>query len=186
VVAMQAEAWIEPDAPATLTVLVIEDDDDVREALVETFEEQGYATAGAAHGQAALDYLRDATELPCLIVLDLMMPVMDGRKFRLAQLATPGLANIPVIILITADYLRDCEFRVAVADGAEAIGQAKRGGPEGRPERSVNVTGEGRAHAKRELRPRFGVVACSCVTAARRSMERERARQRYTRPGRVH
>jgi CheY-like chemotaxis protein len=80
-------------------VLVVEDDPDIRATLCEALEDNGYSAAGAANGAEALEYLRTAAELPCLILLDLMMPVMDGQTFRTEQRADPKLANIPVVVI---------------------------------------------------------------------------------------
>jgi len=82
-------------------ILLIEDDHDVRDTLVEALRDQGYTVRTASNGADALHRLRDGWQ-PCLIVLDLMMPVMDGWEFRHAQLQDPALAAIPVVIL-TAD-----------------------------------------------------------------------------------
>jgi CheY-like chemotaxis protein len=79
-------------------VLIVEDDASIREALSETLEDAGYRTAAVEHGQAALEYLANAA-LPCLILLDLMMPVMDGPTFRAAMLRDERLAAIPVIVI---------------------------------------------------------------------------------------
>src|SRR5678815_5518609 len=81
------------------TVLVVEDDVDIRQALVEILEDQGFETLGARDGADALDILSRATDLPCVILLDLMMPVMDGAAFREAQRNDPRLASIPVVVL---------------------------------------------------------------------------------------
>lgn len=81
-------------------VLVIEDDEMIRESLMELLEDHGYQTDGAGHGREALDkLLAPTTAPPCLIVLDLMMPIMDGREFRRQQLADPALSQIPVVIM---------------------------------------------------------------------------------------
>ena len=81
-------------------VLVVEDQDLLREMLVQLLAAGGYRAVGVPHGQAALDHLRNpGTEKPCLILLALMMPVMDGWEFRRAQLADVGLAGIPVVVL---------------------------------------------------------------------------------------
>jgi CheY-like chemotaxis protein len=80
-------------------VLVIEDDIDIRESLMDFLEDNGYATVGAVHGQEALQKLGGSDLRPCMILLDLMMPVMDGRTFREQQLQQPGLSEIPVIIV---------------------------------------------------------------------------------------
>ena len=83
------------------SILIVEDDLDVREALTQVLEFEGYSVVGATNGQEALDRLR-AGEQPSLILLDLMMPVMDGLQFRAAQVRDPSLAHIPVIV-ISAD-----------------------------------------------------------------------------------
>lgn len=80
-------------------VLVVEDDEIIRESLVEFLVEQGYEASGAVHGRAALDHLSNAAARPNVIILDLMMPVMDGREFRQRQLADPLLSGIPVVII---------------------------------------------------------------------------------------
>ncbi len=80
-------------------VLVVEDDADIREALMDSLRESGCEVAGASNGVAALRYLATAQPLPCLILLDLMMPVMDGRAFRETQLQDPRIAHIPVVVL---------------------------------------------------------------------------------------
>jgi CheY-like chemotaxis protein len=79
-------------------VLVVEDDVDIQEALVRVLESEGYAVATAENGQAAIDYLRRSPP-PRVILLDLMMPVMDGWQFRGEQKRDPTLAGIPVIVL---------------------------------------------------------------------------------------
>jgi CheY-like chemotaxis protein len=80
-------------------VLVVEDEDMIRESLVEFLEESGYEAIGAIHGGDALDKLKSLTPLPCVILLDLMMPVVDGAAFRERQLGDPALSSIPVIVL---------------------------------------------------------------------------------------
>lgn len=80
-------------------VLVVEDDGEIREALLEILEEHGCEAVGAAHGAHALSYLRSTDSLPCIILLDLMMPVMDGQAFREAQVQDPALAHIPVVVI---------------------------------------------------------------------------------------
>ena len=78
-------------------ILIVEDDDDIRDALADALELAGYRVVSARHGQAALDWLRHSPQ-PRLILLDLMMPVMDGWQFRREQLKSPELARIPVIV----------------------------------------------------------------------------------------
>lgn len=78
-------------------VLVIDDDRDIRETLTEALEFNGYAVISAADGAEALQKLRQGP-LPCVILLDLMMPVMDGFQFRREQRLDPNLAGIPVVV----------------------------------------------------------------------------------------
>jgi CheY-like chemotaxis protein len=80
-------------------VLVIDDDRDIRDSLIEMLEEHGYGATGAANGRDALAVLEASAQPPCLILLDLMMPVMDGRAFRDEQLKNPAWAQIPVIVI---------------------------------------------------------------------------------------
>jgi CheY-like chemotaxis protein len=80
-------------------ILVVEDDELIRDSLVEFLDEQGYQATGAVDGVDALGRLRSGAPLPCVIVLDLMMPNMDGRSFREEQLRDPRLAAIPVIVV---------------------------------------------------------------------------------------
>ncbi|MCA9600481.1 MAG: response regulator [Polyangiales bacterium] len=79
--------------------MVVEDDHDIRETLREIIEGQGCRVRCAANGREALDLLTSETTLPSLLLVDLMMPVMDGRSFRRAQLEDPRLATIPVVIV---------------------------------------------------------------------------------------
>jgi CheY-like chemotaxis protein len=88
------------------TVLIVEDDDHIREALAETLIDHGFSVQTASNGCEAIDVLRGAAVRPQLILLDLMMPVMDGWAFRTAQLADPTLSHIPVVILSAVRDLR--------------------------------------------------------------------------------
>ena len=81
------------------TILVVEDDFFIRDMLVELLEEEGYTVQGASNGAEALQLLSSSAELPALILLDLMMPVMDGRLFRLEQQRDPRIEAIPVVVL---------------------------------------------------------------------------------------
>ena len=79
-------------------ILVIDDDEGVREAMVGILEMTGYRVASATNGKEALDYLRNAAT-PDLIISDLAMPVMDGKQFRRMQVKDPRLAKVPVIVV---------------------------------------------------------------------------------------
>jgi CheY-like chemotaxis protein len=80
-------------------VLVVDDDPDIRDTVIEVLEENGHPAQGASNGVEALEYLRAEAELPCLILLDLMMPEMDGPTFRAEMLKDPALSPIPVIVV---------------------------------------------------------------------------------------
>ena len=80
-------------------ILVIDDDDDIREAVQEVLQAEGYATQGATNGHHAQKMLEDAVDLPELILLDLMMPVMDGWDFLFWLDDNPKLRETPVAIM---------------------------------------------------------------------------------------
>lgn len=86
-------------------VMVVDDDDDIRETLAGLLEDEGYAVAAFATGRDALAALREGLA-PRVILLDLMMPVMDGAEFRREQLADPKLAPIPVVLVTAAGLER--------------------------------------------------------------------------------
>lgn len=83
-------------------ILIIEDDKDILETLQELLESQGYLIALAENGLDALKVLRDSLQLPDLILLDYMMPEMDGASFRVEQIKDRRISEIPVL-LMTAD-----------------------------------------------------------------------------------
>jgi CheY-like chemotaxis protein len=80
------------------TVLVVEDDADLREAIADVLSSAGLDVVTAGNGREALDALRDLRE-PALVLLDLKMPVMDGFEFRRRLLETPGVSEVPVVFL---------------------------------------------------------------------------------------
>lgn len=80
------------------SVLVVEDDLDLREMMVQVLWLEGFNVTTAENGQVALSQLAHEPK-PRLIVLDLMMPVMDGWQFRQHQCARPDLADIPVVVV---------------------------------------------------------------------------------------
>jgi CheY-like chemotaxis protein len=83
-------------------VLIVEDDADLREMMAQLLTLEGYGTATASNGREALRLLHEA-EVPKVILLDLMMPVMDGWEFRRQQRADPSIAELPVIVLSALD-----------------------------------------------------------------------------------
>lgn len=92
---------VSPSEDAGALILVVEDDDDTREAVCEMLQEEGYRVASTRNGQEAEDYLHSAARPDC-ILLDLSMPIMDGWTFtnRLQQL---GGRPIPIIVATAAE-----------------------------------------------------------------------------------
>jgi CheY-like chemotaxis protein len=76
-------------------VLIVEDDMDVRELMDVLLTNHGFETMTAANGREALQRMRNRR--PCVVLLDLMMPIMDGWEFRAEQLREPSLADVPVV-----------------------------------------------------------------------------------------
>ncbi len=97
-----------PDAPAI--VLIVEDDPDIAETVAFTLEDRGYHAEIVGNGREALDRLARGPR-PSLILLDLTMPVMNGWQFRRAQLASPELASIPVVVRTADASARDAGLR---------------------------------------------------------------------------
>ena len=85
-----------------MRILVVEDDDDIAEVLAIVLRGLGYVSIRASNGADALQLMRERPLLPNVILLDLMMPVMDGRQFRVEQLQDARLAHIPVIVMTGA------------------------------------------------------------------------------------
>lgn len=83
------------------TLLLVDDDADIRETYGLALEDAGYDVMSAASGAEALDVLRQGA-LPDLIVLDQTMPVVNGREFRALQLSDPTIAKVPVLLLTGA------------------------------------------------------------------------------------
>ncbi len=79
-------------------VLVVDDDPNILDVMLRLFESVGHAVVTAANGDEAMRHLQSGL-VPCVILLDLEMPVKDGISFRRVQLADPILARFPVIIL---------------------------------------------------------------------------------------
>jgi CheY-like chemotaxis protein len=79
------------------TVLIVDDEPDIRESLREALEGEGYAVMEAANGREALTLLPDLPR-PCALILDIIMPVMSGNELYAAMQANPTLADIPVVV----------------------------------------------------------------------------------------
>lgn len=97
------------------TVFIVDDDADIRESVAEALEDEGYNVKMAANGKEALDLLA-VEPSPCLILLDLMMPVMDGQQFRLAQQSDPAWAAIPVVLVSAGNQGKETAREMGAAD----------------------------------------------------------------------
>jgi CheY-like chemotaxis protein len=80
-------------------VLLVDDDPDIRESLSELLDANGYEVLQAENGQIALDVLKKTPRFPCVVVLDLSMPVLDGREFLKLRASDPILRGIPVVVV---------------------------------------------------------------------------------------
>lgn len=80
------------------SILVVEDDDEIRTCLQQVLELEGFHVEAAANGREALDRLA-STERPCVILLDLLMPVMNGLEFMQAMGTNRETADIPVVVV---------------------------------------------------------------------------------------
>jgi CheY-like chemotaxis protein len=80
------------------TIMIVEDDISIREVLQESLESEGFLTVQAENGKEGLDKLASIPK-PSVILLDMMMPVMDGRKFLDIVKQDPNLKTIPIIVV---------------------------------------------------------------------------------------
>jgi CheY-like chemotaxis protein len=87
----------------TQTIFLVDDDLELTEALSELLEKEGYSTVRAQNGQKALDILKKMSRSPLLIILDMTMPVLDGRGFLAERAHDSGLMEIPVIVVSGSD-----------------------------------------------------------------------------------
>jgi CheY-like chemotaxis protein len=92
-------------AVAHCPILIVEDDADLREMMAQLLTLEGFRASTVANGREALEYLSQGDK-PDVILLDLMMPVMDGWEFRRQQQADSSLNKVPVIVLSALDQQR--------------------------------------------------------------------------------
>jgi CheY-like chemotaxis protein len=107
--------YIAPNVPCP--VLLVEDDDATREITRKILEKEGLKVSEAINGQLALESVRN--ELPCLILLDLMMPEMDGFQFIERMRSDPNWRTIPIVVLTAKDL--DDEDRLRLNGSVETI-----------------------------------------------------------------
>jgi CheY-like chemotaxis protein len=89
----------EPSVSPPRTVLVVDDDSDIRELLQEVLRSEGYGVIAAENGRVALEHLRSGAPLPALVILDLMMPVMNGWELLDQLRADPELRALAVMVI---------------------------------------------------------------------------------------
>jgi CheY-like chemotaxis protein len=87
-----------PSVKSTKTVVVVEDEEDICETLRDVFEDEGYNVGVASNGLEALALIRRLPDKPCIVILDLMMPIMDGNEFYRELKADPAFDDVPVVI----------------------------------------------------------------------------------------
>lgn len=80
------------------TVLLVEDTEDLRRFFSEVLTSAGYRVIGVENGQEAMEWLETTDVPPGLVVLDMMMPIMDGKTFLQKLQETPRLAALPVVV----------------------------------------------------------------------------------------
>ena len=98
-----------------MTILVVDDDVGIRHLLTVFLTHKGYSAVGVANGAEALHYLQHNPVRPELILLDLMMPVMDGVVFRRHQQQTPEFAAIPVVVLSATAEMQEHALKLRAA-----------------------------------------------------------------------
>jgi DNA-binding response OmpR family regulator len=98
-------------------VLLVEDDQDIRDAVAESLEQAGYGVSTAENGASAISSLEAAGELPHLILLDLMMPVMDGEHFLKEMKKNASWASVPVVLLTADGNAQAKAARLGVSNG---------------------------------------------------------------------
>jgi CheY-like chemotaxis protein len=99
---MTAELSRSLPRPRQCPVLIVEDDADLREMMAQLLTIEGFQAATVANGKEALDYLHNVSR-PDVILLDLMMPVMDGWEFRRRQREEQRIKDVPVVVLSALD-----------------------------------------------------------------------------------
>jgi CheY-like chemotaxis protein len=97
------------------TILVVDDDPDVRDAISNVLADEGYQVTSAGNGREALERLHQQIR-PSLILLDMVMPDMDGWRFKMELKKEPELAAIPVVILSAHGNVRDAALALGAAD----------------------------------------------------------------------
>jgi CheY-like chemotaxis protein len=104
---------VEAQIPSNRAVLVIDDDDDVRESLVDVIQETGRQAFGAGSAAAALGLL-ETLPRPCLILLDIMMPGMNGFEFIELIQQRPDADDFPILVISATSAVERAKYYTAV------------------------------------------------------------------------
>ena len=107
-------------------IMVIDDDQDFRLSLCELLVEEGFLVSTAKDGDSGLKSLMFLSDLPDLILLDLMMPVKSGLEFRKEQLSTYELSHIPVVFMSGMGFLEGETCLAKPFDDKELLGRLNR------------------------------------------------------------
>jgi two-component system, sensor histidine kinase and response regulator len=81
-----------------MAILIVDDEPDIRDSLREWLEDEGYDVATAADGAEALELLAGGQQVPCLVILDLLMPNVSGSEVYRRMQCDPRLATVPVVV----------------------------------------------------------------------------------------
>ncbi len=97
-------------------ILVVDDEPTIRELLVELLTTEGYVAEAVANGWVALEWLRAHHPMPCLVLLDMMMPVMDGRQFLSVIEEDSTFGAVPVVVITAHDVCKELRNSPRVVD----------------------------------------------------------------------
>lgn len=98
-----------PDLGVRPLILVVDDEEGIRSAVVDLLEDEGFAVCTAGNGLEAMDLIADAATPPALIMLDLMMPIMDGWAFCKLRQGVQALREIPVLVVSAGSMVGERE-----------------------------------------------------------------------------
>ena len=98
------------------TVMIVDDESGIRGALAGILEDEGYEVVVVRNGLEAINHLHQSDKLPCLILLDMIMPEVSGVEFLSQQHSEPALAGIPVVVMSGNLYLAQQTHILGVTD----------------------------------------------------------------------
>src|SRR5277367_3621419 len=98
----------------TTDVLVVDDDTDIRESISHLLKYEGYDVSTASNGAEGFVQLKN--KRPSVILLDLMMPVMDGWQFKTEIDSNPEFKNIPIVVVSADGNIRDKSLSIGISE----------------------------------------------------------------------